>query len=91
MVTDCERKNGLTIEPYMTKPAYIKNPPTKKAVAKELPWTLSNSLIFVVISVMLFIPIYPISKQIKLEIKARTNHNPNDKRNSEPAITNSLY
>jgi hypothetical protein len=69
----------------------MKNPPTKKAVAKELSWILSNSLIFVVISVMLFIPIYPISKQIKLEIKARTNHNPNEIRNSEPAINNSLH
>jgi hypothetical protein len=30
---------------------------------------------------------YPISKQIKLETKARTNHNTNVVRSSEPAIS----
>jgi hypothetical protein len=48
---------------------------------------LSNSLIFLVKSVMLLIPINPINRQIKLEIKARRNHNPSDSRNSVPAIS----
>jgi hypothetical protein len=64
----------------------MKKPPTKRAVAREFPFMLSNSLILVVISVMLLIPIYPISRHIRLEMKARINHKPKDRRNSELAI-----
>jgi len=47
---------------------------------------LSNSLIFVVINVMLLIPMYPISRHIKLDMKARRNHRPNDARYSGFAV-----
>jgi hypothetical protein len=47
---------------------------------------LSNSLIFVVINVMLLMPMYPISRHIKLDMKARRNHRPNDVRYSGFAV-----
>ena len=46
---------------------------------------LSNSFIFVVMKVMHLIPIYPIKRQTRLEMKARTNHKPKDVTNSKPA------
>jgi hypothetical protein len=67
----------------------MKNPPTKREVASEFPLILSNSLILVVMSVMLRMPMYPINKHIKLEIKARRNHKPNGKRSSELTIPSS--
>lgn len=61
----------------------MKKPPTKRLVARESPLMLSNSLILVVKKVMPLIPMYPISRQIKLEMKARRNHRPNDERINE--------
>jgi hypothetical protein len=63
----------------------MRKPPTKRLVANELPLMLSNSLIFVVNSVMLLIPTYPMNKQIRLETKARTNHRASENRSSVPA------
>jgi hypothetical protein len=63
----------------------MRKPPTKRLVARESPLMLSNSLIFVVKTVMLLIPIYPMKRQIKLERKDRRNHKPTDVRSSEPA------
>jgi hypothetical protein len=83
---DCDRKNGLTIEPYITNPAYMKKPPKKRLVAKGLPLILSNSFIFIVMIEMPFIPIYPITKQIILEIKARINQRNKEKSNPDPII-----
>jgi len=81
---DCDRKNGLTIEPYITNPAYMKNPPRKRLVAKGSPLILSNSFIFVVMKEIPLIPRYPIAKQTILEIKARINHRNKEKSKPDP-------
>jgi hypothetical protein len=58
----------------------------KRLVANELPFMLSNSLIFRVKRVMLLMPIKPINKHMRLETKALANHKLNDVKKSEPAI-----
>jgi hypothetical protein len=65
----------------------MRKPPRKRLVARGCPLILSNSLIFVVTKEMARIPRSPITKQITLEIRARTNHKNNEKRNSEPIIS----
>jgi hypothetical protein len=63
----------LTIDPYTTNPAKIRNPLTNKLVPIGFPLILLNSCIFVVICVNILIEIIPIIKQIKLDMKARVN------------------
>jgi hypothetical protein len=68
--------------------AKTRNPLTKRLVATGSPLIILNLEILVVKWVKLFIAINPMTKQIALEIKARTNQRNREAKKSEGTATN---